>query len=242
MATDTVASTSASILPGKRKGGADAETKEKKKKFKGSNNTKSNNNNGDSISFDDDYEPFSLETIQLNISKLCKRVPTIPTEGINPDDKEAVRNWGQSMQAVIEEFSLLLGCVSPATYKWGTDRSGAADQSLALLSSELSLAQEQISSACSTRLTNVLAPVVDLVVEKIVTSKEEETGNEVKTNHHIRAKVDPDFVNLCSNILCRNAMMLRQVVLANFHKAVKVIGDFQEASKKDNQHDRHLAY
>lgn len=212
----------------------------KVKKHKLKHNEKKNGDT--SASFSDDYESFSLDKIKSSILELCGRVPKISPDGIDPDDAVAIRAWAQSMQAVIEDFSLLLSCVSSATYKWGTDRSGAADQSLSLLSTELSLAQDQISSTCSTRLTNVLAPVVEVVVSSVVISKEEGTGKEIRTNNYKREQADPGFLQLCSTILCRNARMLRQVVLANFLKTVKVIEDFQKASKKDNQHDRGLSY
>lgn len=192
--------------------------------------------------FDDGYEQLSLEQIKEAIVALCKRVPTIPPGGINVEEKILIRDWAESMQAVIEEFNLVLSCVSPAIYRWGSDRSGAADQSLTLLSNEINLAQEQVSASCSTRLTNVLAPVVDLVVSKVIKTVNKETGEEVKEQIFSREVVDPEFHQLCSKILCRNAKMLRQVVLGNFHKIVKVIEDYQKAAKKDNQQDRSLSY
>jgi len=173
---------------------------------------------------------------------LCRKVPTVPDGGIDPADDGAVNAWAGRMQAVIEEFNLLLCCVSAATYKWGSERSGAADQNLGVLSGELGNAQEQISNSVSTRLTNVLAPVVDLVIERTVTTKDDKTGEEIKVNHFVREKVDPSFLRLCNDILCRNAPMLRQVVLANFHKINKVIGDYSKATKKDCQNDRGFAY
>ena len=108
-----------------------------------------------------------------------------------------VRTWATKMQACLEEFGLHLGLVSSATYKWGTDRSGAADQNLALLGAELGNAQEQISTSITPRLTNVLAPVVDLVIKKTVTRKEvdPETGKEeeIKLNTFSRELVDPNL-------------------------------------------------
>eukprot|EP00429_Kryptoperidinium_foliaceum_P038452 CAMPEP_0176168262 /NCGR_PEP_ID=MMETSP0120_2-20121206/86109_1 /TAXON_ID=160619 /ORGANISM="Kryptoperidinium foliaceum, Strain CCMP 1326" /LENGTH=167 /DNA_ID=CAMNT_0017505951 /DNA_START=151 /DNA_END=654 /DNA_ORIENTATION=+ len=116
-------------------------------------------------SFEDVVPMYSLEDIQEKIQGLCKRVPKIPedsfkgdsTDGINED---AVREWAATLQAVLEEFNLVVCCVSTATYKWGTDRSGAADQNLSLLSAEIAASQDQIASAVTPRLTNVLAPVV----------------------------------------------------------------------------------
>jgi len=45
-------------------------------------------------------------------------------------DKEVICTWAMVVQMVLEEFSLLMACVSPATYVWGTDQFGAADQNL----------------------------------------------------------------------------------------------------------------
>lgn len=190
----------------------------------------------------DDYDALSLQDIQTRIGQLCCRVPRVPEEGLDEKNNEAVRDWATQLQAVIEEFNLLLCCVSAATYKWGSERSGAADQNLSVLSAELSNAQDQISSSVTPRLTNLLAPVVDLVIDKTITTKNDK-GEEIKQNIFTRKQVDPDFLRLCATILCRNAKLLRQVVLANFHKIHKCIGDYLQAHKKDTQHDsRGFAY
>lgn len=143
------------------------------------------------------------------------------------------------MQAIIEEFNLLLCCVSAATYRWGTDRSGAADQNLGLLSSELGNAQDQISTSITPRLTNVLAPVVDLVnYESISTKGTGDGGVDKKENYFRTVENDPAFIILCSGILCRNAEMLRQVLLTNFHKVARCIDDYLKATSKDGQNSR----
>lgn len=188
----------------------------------------------------DGYESMSLNEIQRRIGELCHRVPK--DEGLDPTDFKTVKAWASELQAIIEEFNLLVCCISAATYRWGSDRSGAADQNLGVLSAELGNSQEQIQSVVSPRLTNVLAPVVDLVVDKTITTKQED-GSEVKENVYIRKQVDPSFLELCAKILCRNATLLRQVCLANFHKIHTCIGDFLKAQVKDNQHDsRGFAY
>mmetsp|Transcript_29085 Transcript_29085/g.42714 ORF Transcript_29085/g.42714 Transcript_29085/m.42714 type:complete len:230 (-) Transcript_29085:38-727(-) len=182
------------------------------------------------------YEPFTLQKISSKINDLCAKVPQVPESGVlTKNDLTLQKAWASDMQETLEGFNLLLACVSPATYKWSSDRSGAADQNLGVLSSELANAQDQISSAVSPKLSNVLAPVVDLVVKKMITEKGEKNGNEVKTNEFTREVVDPDFVKLCGNVLARNAGMLRQVVLANFNKAMKVIADYEKARSKDDR-------
>jgi len=217
-----------------------AETTNKKKKKK----TKINSNGTTPAPLQSvvekisDYNSLSLEEIRSRIIDIASRVPKIPPDGIDPDDPVAVKEWATKMQAIIEEFNLHLCCVSAATYKWGSDRSGAADQNLTNLSNELGNAQEQISSSVTQRLTNVLAPVVDLVVKESVKTKNSETGEEVTVNTFAREEVDPAFLRLCAGILCRNAVMLRQVVLANFNKIASCVDDYLKATQKDGQNDR----
>jgi len=187
--------------------------------------------------FHDDYQHFSLDVIRKKIVNVCKDVP--PTD-LDVKDHKVIRAWAQKMQAIIEEVNLLLGCVPSAIYRWGSDRSGAADQNIGLLTSELASAQESIGNSVTHRLNNFLAPVVDYVVDKIVITK---VGDkEIRTNEYKREVVDVEFSNLCGSILCRNSKMLRQILLANLHKVEKVIKDYEKASQKDNQHDRSLAY
>lgn len=190
----------------------------------------------------DGYESLSVEDIQNRIKELCHRVPIVPADGLESENEKSIKEWATSLQAVIEEFNLLVCCVSPATYKWGSERSGAADQNLNVLSAELASSQDQISSTVMPRLTNVLAPVVDLVIDKVITTKDED-GKEIRENVFTRKQTDPDFVNLCCRILCRNAKLLRQVVLANFIKIQRCIDDYRQACLKDSQHDsRGFAY
>jgi hypothetical protein len=186
--------------------------------------------------FVEGFESLALKDIQNGIRDLCTRIPDVPVDpALDPADDKAVKTWAAKLQAVIEEFNLLLCCISAATYKWGSERSGAADQHLNILSAELSTSQDQISSAVVPRLNNVLAPVVDLVVDKIVISKE---GNsEVRQNVYTREHLDPEFMLLCRGILCRNAKLLRQVCMANFHKIYCVISDYLTALESDGDND-----
>jgi hypothetical protein len=188
------------------------------------------------------FKPMSLSEIRDQISLLNSKVPNIPPNGLDPHDSEAVKMWATQMQTVIEEFNLLLCCISTATYKWGTDRSGAADQNLGLLNSELTNAQDQIGSSISQKLTNVLAPVVELVSYKTIVTNNAETGEKTKLNFFKTQDNDPDFMILCNKVLCRNATMLRIVLMTNFHKVEKCISDYIKATKKDGEHSRGFAY
>mmetsp|Transcript_8375 Transcript_8375/g.20147 ORF Transcript_8375/g.20147 Transcript_8375/m.20147 type:complete len:226 (+) Transcript_8375:95-772(+) len=193
----------------------------------------------------DGFSPFSLDEIRNKVQALATKVPEIPedTFGLTKGElhQALIKEWAATLQAILEEFNLLVCCVATACYKWGTDRSGAADQHLSLLSGELGSSQDQIASTVTPRLTNILAPVVDLVIEKVVTTKNEK-GEEVKENQFIRKLVDPDFVVLCHRILARNAHMLRQVVLSNFQKILKALKDYLKAQKNDTQHSRGFTY
>jgi len=212
---------------------AAANNKGSKKKKVASSSVKPKNNNLDLSS----YEPISLTDIKNSINGIAKRVPDVPAGGIDPSDKDAVKQWATQMKIALEEFNLLLMCVSPATYTWGSDRSGAADQNLTLLSNELSSAQEQISSSVMARLTNVLSPIVEMVVKQSQKTKQPD-GSKIKVNTFALEESDPAFVHLCRSILCRNVKMLRQVVLSNFNKASACIDDYLKATKKDSNHDR----
>lgn len=209
------------------------------------------------------YAPLDLKELLTRITQLCHRVPVVPTGGFPtvhkksesisttnstnastlptssvpcPYDKNELRAWATSLQTVLEEFHLLVACVSPACYVWGTDRSGAANQNLNVLSNELLSSQEQILARVSPRLNDVLAPVVTLLTDKTITKKLPD-GSEVKQNYFVTTHEDPDYVDLCYTILARNAHLLRQVVLANFDKLLQLIHDYLQAQHKDSQHD-----
>jgi hypothetical protein len=189
------------------------------------------------------FKPLTLTEIRNRILKLSKRVPSIPPGGLSPDNKDEVKKWAAQMQTIIEEFNLSMCCVASATYKWGSDRSGAADQSLTLLSAELGNAQDQISSSLSPRLSNVLSPAVELVTSKVTIKKNKETEEEIRTNLYTYEMVDPAYVEHSHQVLCRNAHMLRHVILTNFEKISRCIVDYIEASTKDSQtHRNSLAY
>lgn len=211
------------------------------------------------------YKQMSLQDIHDRIQALCLRVPEIPESNFAlpkhtknapttksgeeeeestvprpknpcPYDKEEIRKWAASLQIVVEEFNLLVSCVSPATYIWGTDRSGAAEQNLSLLSGELVRSQEQIMARVTPRLNDVLAPVVTLVTDKTVTKKLKD-GTEIKQNYFATTLEDPEYVDMCFTILARNAPLLRQVLLANYDKLLQSIEDYLAAQHKDSQHD-----
>jgi len=217
----------------------------------GNANGNSSNGNGDGNANDNaSFKPLTLKQIRTKIDVLRDRVPIVPAEGIDPSDTDAVREWASTLQAIIEEFNLLLCCVSASTYKWGSDRSGAADQNLGMLSSELGNAQDQITTSITPRLTNVLAPVVELVryatvVEPVPVQENGSNGSngQNKKVHQFRTlENDPAFVHLCRTILCRNAGMMRCVFLTNVIKVGKCIDDYLKATKKDSSNNRNFAY
>mmetsp|Transcript_27084 Transcript_27084/g.76212 ORF Transcript_27084/g.76212 Transcript_27084/m.76212 type:complete len:240 (-) Transcript_27084:164-883(-) len=203
-----------------------------------------------------EFSTYTLEDIRQKVIDLCKRMPTVPNDefGHKATPKTAInepliKKFASELQFIMEEFNLISGCVGAATYKWGTDRSGAADQNLTLLVGEFSSAQDTISSAVSSRLSNVLAPMVELVVDKVIVTKDGDDDNndndatkkETRQNVYIR-KGDGDFIALCHTILARNAVMIRQLMLSQFEKVLKCIKDYLKAQKNDNQADRGFAY
>eukprot|EP00978_Attheya_sp_CCMP212_P029106 scaffold102384_cov54-Attheya_sp.AAC.1 len=264
----TSVSASASTLPKDAAAAAAVATEHAvvpKKKAKKTVQTKKNNNNNDdktttavsssSTTTDNNtmdkklvFEPMSLADISKQIGTIMiDKVPSTNTFPNENDSDENIRAWANQLKSALEELNLLLCCVSAATYRWGSDRSGIASQNLGVLGAELQTSQEQMDAMVTPRLTNVLAPTVDLVVQKtIIDGEADETnttgssGSSGSTRTHLfsRELVDVNFVKLCQTILCRNAPMLRQVVLSHCHKIQRCIADYLKATHKDNQQDR----
>jgi len=117
-----------------------------------------------------------------------------------------------------------MACVSPATYVWGTDQLGAANQNLSWFMAEWMGSQEQILSCVTPWLNDVLAPIVTKLTDKIVMRKlnnnnnnnnnnkgdnnhKDDTNNnvgvdgmimmEIKQNYFITMLKDPNYANLC---------------------------------------------
>ncbi|KAL3794381.1 hypothetical protein HJC23_012918 [Cyclotella cryptica] len=226
------------------------------------------------------FQPCTLPEIQARLKALMeqmpKEIPPIPTEEFEVNDEATSKNteiraqiksFASQLQQTIENYNLLLSLVSSATYKWGVDRSGASQQNLSVMVSELQQCQEMISSSVSGRLSNVLCPAVDVLVGEVEIVRgdgddgahDEEDGNnnsrkkrklndcnvnngriltkERRINHYIRAQVDPAYVHLCHVILARNAALIRHTVATSIHTAQKVIADYLKAMKKDGGHD-----
>jgi len=197
------------------------------------------------------FKPLSLTDIRNSVMELCTKVPSIPTDGgLSPSEIETVKDWATQMSIIIEEINLLLACVAAATYQWGTDRTGADDQNLDIFTAEVDHAQSQINSLVSTRLTNVLEPFISLCNTKTVivykkknkdddtTTTNENEKEEIKTHEFQSIIQDPNSVKLYTNILCRNAPMLRQLVLTNFQKICKCIDDYLKATNNNSAVDK----
>lgn len=126
------------------------------------------------------FQPSTLPELQARLKALMeqmpKELPPIPTEEFDVNDEATSKNteiraqiksFASQLQQAIENFNLLLSLVSSATYKWGVDRSGASQQNLSVMVSELQQCQEMISSSVSGRLSNVLCPAVDVLVGEV---------------------------------------------------------------------------
>lgn len=100
-----------------------------------------------------DYQPLDLDSIYDSIEKLFERVPVVPENGFRKEEnggngsdsprdpslpplrnpqtqysQSQIVEWAMELKIVIDELQLLIALISPAVYKWGTDRSGAQDQ------------------------------------------------------------------------------------------------------------------
>ena len=90
-----------------------------------------------------------------------------PSDGLYAKICNQIISFASQLQQTIENYNLLLSLVSSATYKWGVDRSGASQQNLGVMASELQQCQEMISTSVSGRLSNVLCPAVDVLVGEV---------------------------------------------------------------------------
>ena len=150
---------------------------------------------------------MSLSQIQLRIKllldKLPSALPEVPPDYINPDETihnnnnqqsslyhPPIKAFASALQTTIEEYNLLLSLVSSATYQWGVDRSGASQQNLSVMNSELQQCQEVITSVVSGRLSNVLCPAVDVLVGRVEVVKEGNNGGEENGSSSKKRKLD----------------------------------------------------
>ena len=117
-----------------------------------------------------DFAPISLSQVRLRLAallgKLPKDLPSVPP-AYNPALEQShadVVKFASDLQVIVEEWNLLISLVSASTYEWGVDRSGASQQNLSVMSSELQQCQDTVSNIVSPRLSNVLCPQVDLML------------------------------------------------------------------------------
>lgn len=132
------------------------------------------------------FKPMTLSQIQLRIKLLLDKLPVdLPDTPPNYIDEDSlhylnyyppIKSFASSLQIIIEEYNFLLGLVAAATYQWGVDRSGASQQNLSVMSSELQQCQEVITSVVSGRLSNVLCPAVDVLVGHVEIVRNDDEG------------------------------------------------------------------
>jgi hypothetical protein len=135
------------------------------------------------------FEPMGLPQIHFRLGDLLDKLPNDlpsspplatnhysdidivvarPTNGVvHNDPRASVLSFASALQVVVEEYNLLLSLVSSAVYRWGVDRSGASQQNLSVMNSELQQCQDVIASVVSSRLSNVLCPAKDIMVGEI---------------------------------------------------------------------------
>lgn len=158
---------------------------------------------------------MSLSQIQLRIKllldKLPSALPEVPPDYINPDETihnnnnqqslyhPPIKSFASALQTTIEEYNLLLSLVSSATYQWGVDRSGASQQNLSVMNSELQQCQEVITSVVSGRLSNVLCPAVDVLVGRVEVVKGGNNGGEENGSSSKKRKLDTSSATTTSN-------------------------------------------
>ena len=190
------------------------------------------------------FKQYTLEDICNKIKDLSQRVPRASrAELIDPNSPTQVREWGESIEFLTDEYHLLYHCVLSATYKWGTQRSGAAEQNLDILIQGLETANRMINDAVKRDMTqDTMAPRKHKFLSNIVETEDKATGKITRTYIYGNDIEDEHIQRYIAKGLSRNAPLQRHVLLSAFDLTCRCMNDYIEASKKDNQTDISFAY
>lgn len=183
------------------------------------------------------FKQYTLQDICNKIKNLSKQVPrSYRAESINPNSVTQVKEWGESIEYLTDEYYLLYHCVLSATYKWGTQRSGAADQNLEILNNGLETANRMINNAVKRDMTqDTLAPRKYKYLSKIVETKDKKRGGRTRTYIYGNDIEEEHIQRYIAKGLSRHAPLQRQVLLSAFDLSCRCINDYLEASKNDEQ-------
>ena len=187
---------------------------------------------------DTPFKPYTLQDIRNEIHDLAKQVPKASkAANIDYTCPTQVREWGESIERLTDQYYLLIYCVSSATYKWNGKRSGAEDQNLGYLDRGIETANNMIIHAVEKDMsTDTLAPRKFKILSKKVESEDKKTGGN-ETKYIYKDNTEEEFVwqQYTAKKLSRNAPLQRHLLLTAFDLTCRCIDDYLEASQKDDE-------
>ena len=187
---------------------------------------------------DTPFKPYTLQDIRNEIHDLAKQVPKASkAANIDYTCPTQVREWGESIERLTDQYYLLIYCVSSATYKWNGKRSGAEDQNLGYLDRGIETANNMIIHAVEKDMsTDTLAPRKFKILSKKVESEDKKTGGN-ETKYIYKDNTEEEFVwqQYTAKKLSRNAPLQRHLLLTAFDLTCRCIDDYLEASQQDEQ-------
>lgn len=185
---------------------------------------------------DTPFKPYTLQEIRNKINDLAKQVPkTSKAASIDYTCSTQVREWGESIERLTDQYYLLVYCVSNATYKWSGKRSGAEEQNLGYLDRGLETAGNMIIHAVEKDMTNdTMAPRKWKTLSRTVESEGKKTvGNETKYIYEDNLEENYVRQQYVAKKLSRNAPLQRHILLTAFDLTCRCIDDYLEASQQD---------
>ena len=137
-------------------------------------------------------------------------------------NKEELFQWADDLHRVLEEFALLTCCIGPAVFTWVPSMTAVERENYDFLASEFLTSQGNMAAQIKPLLLNILTPTTSLVQDKVIQSVDEQ-GQSIHQTCYRTLVNDRAFVEFCYDLLGRNAIMVRQLLLANFDRILRAI-------------------
>jgi len=177
------------------------------------------------------FTPYTIKELHKQVDEWANReLPALP------ENDAATKDFCNELRKHVETFQFLTVAILTTSYTWPSKRSGAAEQQLGHLQSEIGNIQDTFNSLISARISNILVPVSELVVDEI--HKEGET----KKYKYRSVVADPEYHLLSMDGVQRNAKWMLYTLQSQWNKLSTVLTDFQTAMLEDSSHQNQYSY